>query len=141
MRLILAILLAVCSTAISASDPLSDENAVLALTENISDTLAKGEFRQAIEMLKPYWPLPQAELQNLAYQTESQLSMVSSRFGKVIGAELIATESAGKSLIKHSLIVKYENHAIRWLIVYYKPKKYWQIDSVIWDDKVHELFN
>ena len=110
------------------------------MTEKVSAKLAKGEYSTAIELMRPYWPMPQAEIQNLSYQTESQLGMVSTRFGAVVGAELVADEKVGKSLIKHTLILKFENHAVRWFIVYYKPKNGWQIDAVVWDDKLHEVF-
>ena len=140
MKIVLALMLCVFSSASFAVESLSDEKAVSALTEKVSAKLAKGEYRQAIELMRPYWPMPQAEIQNLSYQTESQLGMVSTRFGAVVGAELVADEKVGKSLIKHTLILKFENHAVRWFIVYYKPKSGWQIDAVVWDDKLHEVF-
>ena len=140
MKILASLLLALLPSISLAIETLPDDKAVSALTEKVSKKLAKGDYKQAIEAMKPYWPMPQAELENLSYQTESQLGMAATRFGAVVGAELVANERVGNSLIKHTLIIKFENHAVRWFIVYYKPKNGWQIDAVVWDDKVHEIF-
>ena len=84
--------------------------------------------------------MPAAELDNLAYQTRSQLNMVSSRFGKSIGIDYIRTQKAGQSFLKHTYIVKYEKHALRYMCIFYKPNDSWLVNSVVWDDETSSLF-
>lgn len=35
---------------------------------------------------------------------------------------------------------KFQNHAIRWVFVLYKPQKRWMINGVFFDDQLKELF-
>jgi len=45
--------------------------------------------------------LPSAEIDNIAYQTQTQLSMVDKRFGNAIGTDFIDTKKVGNSFVKH----------------------------------------
>lgn len=101
--------------------------------------LGSGESDKAYDVLLPFWPLPKEEVQNLGYQTRSQLAMVSDRFGTVIGAEYASSKAVGDSLIKHNFLIKYEKHALRFSCVFYKPRDRWYVNAVTWDDKPHSL--
>ncbi len=110
------------------------------LCENAASLLSKGKISESFNSLKPYWPIPAAEIDNLSYQTETQLKMVSKRFGKPIGTDFIKTQKAGDSFIKHTFILKHEKTSIRYICVFYKPKTKWLVNSVSWDDKTALLF-
>lgn len=80
------------------------------LCKNSVTLLSKGKISESFNLLKPHWPLPLAELDNLSYQTKTQLGMVSKRFGNSIGTDFIKTQKAGSSFLKHTYILKYEKH-------------------------------
>jgi len=104
------------------------------------DFFAQGNTKKSMEVLKPYWPLPSEEIDNLVYQTDSQLKMVSSRFGAMIGSDFVTTKLVGTSFVQHTFVVKFEKHAVRYFCTFYKPKDEWLVNSVTWDDKITLLF-
>ena len=127
-----------CASALGAT--LDNSNATKELCGSAVDAFSSGNPRNSYEILREHWPLPDEEITNLAYQTESQLKMVSSRFGKILGADFVGTKMAGSSFIEHTYIAKFEKHAVRYICVFYKPKDNWLVNSIYWDDKTQLLF-
>ncbi len=109
--------------------------------QTAADTFGAGKARESFLYLKEFWPLPPEEIDNLSYQTESQLKMVSERFGKILGADFVSTKKAGTSFVQHTYIGKFEKHAVRYMCVFYKPKNEWVVNAIIWDDQTPALFN
>ncbi|MDQ7058044.1 MAG: hypothetical protein Q9N62_06225 [Ghiorsea sp.] len=108
--------------------------------QKAANIFGMGDAKGSFETLKPYWPLPEEELDNLAYQTASQLKMVSSRFGKILGADFVSTKTAGESFVQHTYVIKFEKHAVRYKCTFYKPKNTWIVNAIFWDDKIAPLF-
>ena len=100
---------------------------------------ASGEHDRDYESLLPHWPLPKEEIQNLGYQTKTQMGMVGDRFGQSLGAEHVETIPAGESLVRHVFLIKHEKHALKFSCVFYKPKNTWFVNTIHWDDKPHTL--
>lgn len=92
------------------------------------------------ETLKPYWPLPSVEIDNLANQTNMQWPMVKQRFGTSMATEFVKEIKGGESLARFVYLQKFQNHAIRWVFTFYKPKDRWIINAVSFDDRVELLF-
>jgi hypothetical protein len=111
------------------------------LCQKAADQFGSGDSTGSFQTLKEYWPLPPQEIDNLAYQTETQLKTVSERFGKILGADFVSTKVAGTSFVQHTYIGKFEKHAIRYICVFYKPKNKWVVNAVYWDDQTPALFN
>ena len=109
--------------------------------QQAADTFGSGKAKESFEVLKPYWPLPVQEIDTLAYQTESQLDMLTSRFGKIIGSDYVDTKVAGTSFVKHTFIAKFEKNAIRYVCLFYKPKNEWVVNAILWDDQTLALFD
>lgn len=76
------------------------------MAEQAVGLFSEEKFVEGYDLLKPYWPLPAAEVDNMANQT----------------------------------LQKFQNHAIRWVFVLYKPQKRWMINGVFFDDQLKELF-
>ena len=110
------------------------------ICKNSLYSIQKGKVNKAFNDVKKFWPLPPAEIDNVAYQTKVQLDMVSKRFGNAIGIDFIRTKEAGKSFLEHTYILKYENTSIRYICTFYKPSDKWLINSIRWDDKTSLLF-
>ena len=110
-----------------------------AMCSGAAALFASGEHDRVYESLLPYWPLPKEEIQNLGYQTKTQIGMVGDRFGQSLGAEHVETVSAGNSLVRHVFLIKHEKHALKFSCVFYKPKDRWLVNTILWDDKPHTL--
>jgi len=104
-----------------------------------AEMISSGKIEDAYQQLIPFWPLPKEEIQNLGYQTKSQLGMVGERFGAPTMAEFVSTSLAGTSILRHDFLLKHEKHAIRFSCVFYKPRDTWYVNAVFWDDKPHTL--
>ncbi len=98
------------------------------------------QITEGYGILKPYWPMPGVELDNLANTTNTQWPLVKQRFGVSIGTEFIQEETAGDSLARFIYLQKFENHAIRWIFRLYKPRDKWVINGVSFDDQIENLF-
>lgn len=133
----LSILLSISATA----EPIKSIDGTKQLCQKAADAFGSGNPKKSMEILKPHWPLPIEEIDNLAYQTESQLKMVSSRFGSILGSDFVGTKVAGNSFVQHTYIGKFEKHAVRYICVFYKPKEEWVVNAVYWDDQTPALFN
>ncbi|WP_136678485.1 hypothetical protein [Neptunomonas sp. XY-337] len=139
MKKIVAVasLLFACS---ASAAPITDIAGTKALCGKAAEAFGSGDPKASINLLKPHWPLPTEEIDNLAYQSESQLKMVTSRFGKVLGSDYVSSKVAGNSFVQHIYIGKFEKHAVRFLCVFYKPKQEWIVNAVFWDDQTPLLF-
>ena len=127
-----------CFSANAAS--ITDIKETKNICQNAAEIFGRGNAEASFETLKPYWPLPKEEIENLSYQTASQLKMVSSRFGKILGADFVSTQTVGNSFVRHTYLIKFEKHAIRYMCTFYKPKNKWLVNAVVWDDKIAPLF-
>lgn len=117
----------------------TDENK--SLCRDAVESFSKNKVEESFNILQPYWPLPKQELDNLSYQTKTQLATVSGRFGNSIGSDFIKTQEAGSSFIQHTYAIKFEKHALRFVCLFYKPKKDWVVNAVHWDDQTSLFFN
>ena len=141
--MIISRLMLICLLAFPAI-ALSDDFASLAEARKITDK-AVSLFKQekivaAYDTLKPYWPLPTVEIDNLANQTNIQWPSLKQRFGVSIAAEFVTESKVGDSLARFVYLQKFQNTAIRWIFTFYKPKDHWIINSVSFDDRVGLLF-
>lgn len=140
MRLAIAVI-AVFLVGNVVAEPIEDIEGTKVLCATAAEALGQGKVEESFEILTPYWPLAVEEIDNLKYQTESQLKMLSSRFGKILGSDYVSTKVAGKSFVQHTYVGKFEKHAIRYICVFYKPKNHWYVNAVYWDDKTQLLFD
>ena len=141
MKKIIIVFIISLSIAVSSyAASLKSENDIKKLADDFMAEISKGSYKEAFNRMKPYWPLPEAEINNLAYQTETQLKMAADRFGELQGSEYIQSNRIGKSYIRYIYIQKFSNHATRWMIIFYRPIDEWKVNVIVWDDKTHQLF-
>ena len=140
MKLIITIFSLLIAANVNAAS-IANVESTKELCQKAAAAFGSGDAKKSFEILKPYWPLPAEELDNLAYQTESQLKMVASRFGAILGSDFVGTKIAGDSFVQHTYVVKFEKHAVRYICMFYKPKSEWVVNGVHWDDKTALLFN
>lgn len=140
MKIQTAALVALLAAPLCASaEPLNTTDQTQAVCAQAATLFAAGQYDQAYQSLVPHWPLPEEEILNLGYQTKTQLGMVASRFGPSLGAEHVESVMAGKSLVRHTFLIKHQRHALRFACVFYKPADAWLVNFIIWDDKPQAL--
>ncbi len=98
------------------------------------------DFKGGIDAARPYWPLPQGELDSLTTTIISQWVVVENRFGNATGYELIKKEKIGSSFIRYYYLHKFERHAIYWNFTFYKPEDVWVINTISFMDDLEILF-
>jgi hypothetical protein len=127
--------------AISHSGDFSNLVEARKVTDEAVAMLKQEKFESAYATLKPYWPLPSVEIDNLANQTSTQWPVVKQRFGASIGTEFISEAKAGESYARFIYLQKFDNHAIRWVFTFYKPKDRWVVNGVSFDDRIELLLD
>ncbi len=122
----------------------ADELSTLADAREVTDkAVALFQNEMIVEgynVLKPYWPLQTIEIDSLANQTGTQWPMIKQRFGTSIATEFVKEMHAGKSLARFVYMQKFQNHAIRWVFTFYRPRDKWIVNGVSFDDRLELLF-
>ena len=119
---------------------LSSTNNTKAIAVKATTLIGENKIKEGIQVLKEFWPIPDAEIENLINQTEMQWSMIEKRFGTSIAVDFVREEKVSDVFIRYLFVQKFENHAIRWVISFYKPKETWKVNKVIWDDQIDSLY-
>jgi hypothetical protein len=110
------------------------------LSKKASELFKENKISDLIKVLKPYWPLPQNEMDNVEEKTIKTLNMVEERFGKSESVIKIKEETIKDFAIREVYFVKYKNTAIRLMFSYYKDDAGWMVNGFKWDDKFDEEF-
>lgn len=139
MKFILITMLLLISQGVYAENLTTDMKAQT-LTNKMLNHFTKEEFKAGLALAKPYWPLPEVEIDGLANQINTQWPIVQQRFGKATGFELVKTEKIGGSFLRYYYLHKFENHAIYWQITFYKPYKNWIVNGVTFQDTLEKLY-
>ena len=138
--MIMAVLFFTAATAFAATG-LESKEKVRELCEECMVKIYTGNLQGAFDLIKPIFPVPETEFDTLQMQTVKQLGMVGQRFGNAVGYEFIRTQVIKDTFVKHIYIEKFENHAIRWIFIFYKPKDKWLLNNFGWDDTIEALFD
>jgi len=127
-------------TSIAYADSFNNKEDIDNFIKEIIPNLINNNDKKVFNELKPYWPIPEVEIDSLVNQLDLQEPMIAKRFGKSLSMEFIKSESIGNSLYKITYLRKYEAHAMRWVFLFYKPSDIWYVNSVSTDDKLLELY-
>lgn len=139
MRVVGLVLLMVMVLPASAGS-FADVSMARTVSEQMMQKFLKEEFEEGISMAKKYWPLDPGEMDNLLEQIESSWKIVRNRYGAATGTEFIREERIGNSFVKLYYLHKFENHAIYWMFVYYKPTDSWVLNRLTFKDELDPLF-
>ena len=135
MRLVALIFAFLLSGGINAAEFKSPDAAV-ALADKVMAQVAAGDLRGGLEALKPHTVVPTAEFEAMIGQAELQQPMLSARFGKSIGYELLRNDTVGQSLIQLIYLHKYERHATVWRFIFYRTDSGWTLNTFKYVDDI-----
>lgn len=138
--IVIAVLLAVVTPCVSDAGDFASLADARKFTDGTVELFREEKIVEAFESMKPYWPLPAAEIEIVANQTNLQWPVVRQRFGQSVGTEFVEQLDGGPSFARFIYLQKFENHAIRWVFTFYKPKDRWVINAVSFDDQINLLF-
>lgn len=125
----------------SGAENMKSVRATKRLAENVISLVKENSIEEAFAQLKEYWPLAPGEVDDLMAHTKEQRQVVSARFGKPLRVEFVRTDAIGDSMVRHVFIEKFEKHALRWQLSFYKPADSWIVNSIYWDDKISDLYS
>lgn len=141
MRKALATFLLILPVAAPAwAEELKSERDLKPLATKAMEKAAKGDFVGALDVIKPYVAIPEAEFQTVASKSKARRDQIASRVGAPIGYEFIGQKKVGDSLIRLTYIEKTEKHALPWVFFFYKTKSGWIVNNFQWNDQVTPIF-
>jgi len=110
-------------------------------SQDVITKIEQGAIAEVLQALKAHWPLAPKEVEDLLSPIAKQRETIATRYGRPLGIEFIKTQTVGHSLVRHFFIEKFEHHALRWQLDFYKPNKVWVVNGIYWDDKISEFYN
>ena len=116
------------------------EQQARAFADNLMVQFIAKKFKEGLDSAKPYWPMPEVEIDGLTNQILQQWPIVDQRFGKAIDKEFISEKRIGQSFLRFYYLHKFQNHSIYWQIDFYKPREQWKINSIIFLDSLETLY-
>ena len=119
---------------------LESEKECKALTQEVMNFIIRERYEDAFTILSEHWPFSQEKINDLTKQARTQMEKATELYGALIESEFIGKEKVGDSIMLHVYLLKFERHAIRWRILFYKPKQSWLVNNVDWSDSIREVF-
>lgn len=110
------------------------------LSKEVTDLFKDSRIDEAVEKMKVYWPISEAEIEGFQSKTEKYLRLLGGSYGAVIGVEKIKSEKLSDFALRETYVMRYENSALRLMFTYYKGKDNWILNSFKWDENFSELF-
>ncbi len=95
----------------------------------------------AFNVMKPFTPLSETEIDAVALQIKAQRAKNDNRYGNPIGFEFINEKKLGKSLLMLTYIEKTKKHVLPWLFYFYKTEGGWTLNEFKWKDNIKMLFD
>ncbi len=139
MRNIICLVL-VLVTNFASAEGFKSENEVRSFADGLMDQFVSKQFEQGLNTARPYWPIPDLEVDGLINAILQQWTIVDQRFGQAVGREFIKQERIAQSFLRFYYLHKFENHSIYWKIDFYKPRDEWKINSIEFLDALEPLF-
>jgi hypothetical protein len=103
-------------------------------------SLVAGNDRATLELLRPKLPISKEEFDATRDRTIEKRAALTTRFGKIVGYQLVQEERVSDVLVRLTYIEKRTKHLLRWQFVFYRPEMEWQLNSFSWDDNINALF-
>jgi hypothetical protein len=119
---------------------LASSDAAVALVDKVMTRVSSGDLRGGMEIAKPYTIVPTAEFDSMVGQAELQMPVMTARFGKSIGHELIRNDSVGQNLIQVIELQRFEKHATVWRFIFYRGSDGWVLNSFKFVDDISSAF-
>ena len=74
---------------VALANGFKSEKELRPFTDKLIDQFMSSNFQKALNDAKPYWPVPEVEVDGMANKINQQWPMVSQRFGKALTKEFL----------------------------------------------------
>ena len=135
---VLVVMLTLAGTA--RADTLESVDDVRALVQRAMDHVLEGNTYIAFNLMKPYFPFGDDELTDLMLKTVEQRKSFLERYGKTVGIVLVDERMVAETILRITYLEKFERHIIRWVFTFYRPDDRWIVNSILWNDRMNDLF-
>ena len=140
-KLTLVVIFASIGVGLFAQDfYLNDSIETQELSFKVVKLFSENEISKSFDVLTPYWPLPENEIEAIEEKSIKYLNILKDRYGDPIGIEKIKIERIKEIAIRETYLIRYEYTAIRLIFTYYKNDSGWIINAFKWDDSFTEEF-
>jgi len=139
MKIIIGFVIILISS-LAHAESLASRDEARSLADNMINHFIEKEFTEGLALAKPYWPLPEVEIDGLANQIATQWPIIDQRFGQTTGQEFVREERIANSFVRYYYLQKFQNHAIYWYVSFYKPSDKWIVNGVTFLDDLSPLF-
>src|SRR5438067_772273 len=120
---------------------LKNEDDAETLAEKALTSVVAGKYDDAFNTLKPYWQVPESEVDNAVLQTTKQRGLAEKRYGKSVDYKFVSRRFASDCLLCFNYIERCEHAPMVWQFLFYKVGAGWHLTAVSWNDKVALVFN
>ena len=127
-------------TSFAQNKILKSEAETQELSKKVVSLFSQNKISESFKQMKPYWPMPENELESMEEKTLKYLNLIEERFGKSIGTLKVKNETISDIAIRETYLIRYENTAIRLIFTYYRNENGWIVNAFKWDDSFTEEF-
>lgn len=138
--ILIVIMLAFTIISFAENIGFEDEKRVREYCNSFIEYIVDEEIQKAFDLIEGQWIFSPSEIQSIEVQAIKQLDLVKGRFGNILGYKMLKQEIVGDMFLKYTYIVKYENHIIRWIFIFYKSEDVWLLNTIRFDDSIDKLF-
>ena len=119
---------------------LGSEADVMQLCEAFLQRIMRGQYDEAFEGLRTYFPISASRFEKLKQETKKQHGLAQLQFGKPIGHLFVRSDTIKDTVVKYRFLEKFEWDVMYWEFVLYKPQDGWILNGLGFDDELHDLF-
>ena len=103
------------------------------------ESFSKGQFKEAVELLKQNSVLEPEKLDTLLVTLQNHSQNIFSAYGKMLSAEFIVERKINDFIAKRFYILKFDKYPIKVDFTLYKSSSAWTITSFNYTDNLIEL--
>ncbi len=134
---VLVFLLVSCGQKNQATD--SDEQRLDKICDSFMQDFSKGQFKDAIQLLKQNSVLEPEKLDTLQVTIENESQNVFPAYGKMLSPEFITDHKVKDFIEKRFYILKFEKYPLKVDFTLYKSSNGWTITSLNYNEDLMEL--
>jgi len=140
MKIFNILIIVLLMTQTASAETIKDVPGTRSLSDKIVHLFLKEKFDKGMTLSKQYWSMPSFELDRLASQLNSQWPPMKKNYGEPVGMEFVKATKINDTFVKYYYLHKFQNHAIYWMITFYKPAKAWKLNGITFKSDTSILF-
>jgi len=134
---ILVLIFVSCGQKKQATD--NDEERLDKVCDTFMQYFSKGQYKDAIQLLKQNSVLEPEKIDTLEVTIENQAQNIFPAYGKILSAEFITDRKVKDFIEKRFYILKFEKYPLKVDFTLYKSSNGWTITSFNYNEDLMEL--